>query len=176
MQTKERSLWFRMFLCSAALLCGYRLMAAEAMHYSKVLAHSSSKVTKAGCDRDENGVYIMLYDHNYCHANVIFQTIKMMNHWKSRSIGRWDSALCCCGNQRLSLRNINLEIAINKWEVPSHPSCWALVTSKKILFQNLPLSAGGWFESGKKLSKHQMVSLRPGLGNTKMMVSSPIWV
>ena len=76
-----------MFLCSAALLCGYRL-AAEAMHYCKVLARSSrSKVTKAGCDGDWNGVYIMLYDHNYCHANVIFQTIKMMNHLKSRSIG-----------------------------------------------------------------------------------------
>ena len=48
---------------------------------------TSSKVTKAGCDGDWNGVYIMLYDHNYCPANVIFQTIKMMNHLKSRSIG-----------------------------------------------------------------------------------------
>ena len=82
-----------MFLCPTALVCGYRL-AAEAMHYyCKVSARSfKSKVTKAGWDGDENMARIhYLYHHNYCHANVIIQTIKMMYHWKSQAPLLWES-------------------------------------------------------------------------------------
>lgn len=114
MQTKEHSLYD--LECVSLLDCSPMRLSAgggsDALLQSFRTQQIQGDKSRLGWRREWR-VYIILYHHNYCHANVIIQTINMMNYLKSQCILVSEAGLCC-GNHRLSLRNINLERAINK--------------------------------------------------------------